>query len=460
MKRRKMKPFRYGSQTEPESNYHSEDNEFSLKGNRKKIIQGDEREGFIDPTQLYLKEMGSILLLSRDEEIALARKIEKGEKMITNALFRTLLFFQEILTLEKNIKKNPERVSFIFGANEEENGEECLSKSKKKILDTLKKIKKLNTKLGKIPVKRNNFFARGRIVIRIKHLIIDLKIRPGQVEKIQEKIFVVLRDLDRASESGLTGTELQETIQSIDSGIKIRESAKQNLISANLRLVVSIAKKYRNRGLLFLDLIQEGNLGLIRAVDKFNYRLGYKFSTYATWWIRQAISRALAEKANTIRIPVHMMEKINLVKKSVGSFLQKNGREPSFAELSVITSIPVSKLKKLVKLNVDTVSLHTLVGPYENSNLGDLLEDSSVPSPPDTVIHSSLRGKIEEALKKLTERESSIIKMRFGLSDMDEHTLEEVGNHYNITRERIRQIESRALKKLRVPEVCTSLRSF
>ena len=458
--------------------------------------QGLERT--TDPVKLYRREMGNSSLLTREGEIALAREIERGEKSIVKALSKTRLVLNEVLSLEERIKIDPMVITEVFDVSEDDIAEGKLEEKKKLILGKIKKIRDLGRKLDKIPNTRRAVFTRSRIIVVMSEQIRDLNMRASQQERIIEvlrsrlriindleerreeleaarskarkkstiqEIEPQIKDLDKRlraaqKEIGLDAQHLRKIIRAITTGKKISDQAKKELVAANLRLVVSIAKKYSNRGLQFLDLIQEGNMGLMKAVDKFEYRRGYKFSTFATWWIRQAITRAIADQARTIRIPVHMIETINKLIRISRQLVQEIGREPTSEEIAKKMDMPVGKVRKIIKIAQEPISLETPIGEEEDSHLGDFIEDKVMPSPPDAVIHINLREQIEEALKSLTEREAKVLKMRFGLGDGNEHTLEEVGQQFKVTRERIRQIEAKALRKLKHPSRSKKLRSF
>ncbi len=479
---------------------------FLINKNRKNLPK-KEKSDFVsyknlekttDPVKLYFKDLGNIKLLKREEELAIARTIERGEKTTIKAISKTRFFLTKVLSLEEKIREKPEIIEKIFIFSKNNNAKGNPEEKILEVTDKIKKIREINFQLESFPARNNNDYTRKRLIVKMSCLIRGLNIHNRYREMIIEDLNDRLKVIDEVEETkgelnksisqdtvkiekeklkkkireinkllrlyqkeiGLDSQGLRKTLCAISKGKKISDQAKKELITANLRLVVSIAKKYSNYGLQFLDLIQEGNMGLITAVDKFEYKRGYKFSTYAHWWIRQGITRAIADQARTIRIPVHMNEVINKLNRVSRSLVQEKGREPTCEEIAKKMDLPVTKVHKIMKISQVPFSLETPIGEEEDSHLGDFIEDKGIPSPPDTVIQINLREKIEEALKNHTDREANILKMRFGLGDGNEHTLEEVGHQFKVTRERIRQIEEKALRKLRQPSCSRKLKSF
>jgi RNA polymerase primary sigma factor len=450
-----------------------------------------------DPVRIYMREMLNIPLLTRDGEILLAKEIERGEEIIIKALSKTRSVHNEILSLEEKLNEDDEIIHAVFDSNGDEFKNGKLEK-KKNILAKINEIRELSLQLEKISASKKHAVARGRLIIKMSRLIRELNIRSPYREKMIESLrdkSRVINELETSQqelkaslnrtkgkkveeelklkrkkinnllrtykkEIGVDSQGLSKTLQSITKGKQICDRAKQKLVASNLRLVVSIAKKYSSYGLQFLDLIQEGNIGLMIAVDRFEYQRGYKFSTYAHWWIRQAITRAIADQARTIRIPVHMIEFIYKLNRVSKSLVQEKGREPTCEEIAQKLDLPISKVQKIMKIAQLPLSLEMPMGEGEESHLSDFIEDKDILSPPDKVIHINLREKIDEALKTHTQREASILKLRFGLGDGNEHTLEEVGQQYKVTRERIRQIQEKAMRKLKRSRHSQKLKSF
>jgi RNA polymerase primary sigma factor len=468
------------------------------KKEKSEFVSYKNLEKTTDPVKLYFKDMGNIPLLKRDEELAIAREIERGEKTTIKAISKTQFVLTKVLSFEEKIREKPEIIEKIFDFSKNNNAKGDPEEKILEVTDKIKKIREINSRLESVPSRNKNDFTRKRLIVKMSRLIRGLNIRnryremiiedlkdrlkvideveetkgelkksisKDAVKKEKEKLKKEIREINKLlrlfqKEIGLDSQGLRKTLCVISKGKKISDQAKKELITANLRLVVSIAKKYSNYGLQFLDLIQEGNMGLITAVDKFEYKRGYKFSTYAHWWIRQAITRAIADQARTIRIPVHMNEVINKLNRVSRGLVQEKGREPTREEIAEKMDLPIYKVHKIMKVSQVPFSLETPIGEEENCHLGDFIEDKVIPSPPDTVIQISLREKIEDALKNHTHREATILKMRFGLGDGNEHTLEEVGQQFKVTRERIRQIEEKALRKLRKPSCSRKLKSF